>query len=144
MHPQAVKRLRPDANIWVASLILMAFLFSACGGKGEPTFRSLMEEQQVAYSELALALDQIIAKGPTPESDAKVMKLATEIKGLKDRLLTVEPPSQEEMTAYLTTDESNKYVEKVREVSQRFFEIKSKGKGSNSLDRAIEEIANSH
>lgn len=122
----------------------MAFLFSACGGKEEDTWRSLIGEQQAAYSQLALVLDRITADGASPSSDKKLLQLGREIKGLKDRLLQVEQPTQEEMTAFLATEESDEYLDRVHEVSKKAIELKNTDKRSEAFDRAFEEIANSH
>lgn len=122
----------------------MAFLFSACGGKREDTFRSLINEQKIAYSDLAQVLDRIAADGASPASDEKLLKLGREIKGLKDKLLQIEQPTQEEMTAFTSTEESGDYLDRVHEVNKKYLEIKTSGKGSEALDRAFEEIVNSH
>lgn len=103
-----------------------------------------MNEQQRAYQNLAHVLDRIAADGVSSGNDAELQKLVREIKGLKKRLLQSEQPTQEEIAAFLATSESDDYQNSVLEVSKKLMEIKMSGKGSETLDRAFEEIANSH
>ncbi len=103
-----------------------------------------MSEQEAAYSRMANLLDTIAQEGSSPEHDERLVATAREIKQLKDRLLALGQPEDDEMSAFLTTELSDRYLESVRKVDRKYQELKKSGQGDEALHRAFEIIGNAH
>ncbi len=144
MTQPAVKPNRSDLPRPVALWVLLCGLFSffavGCGPKAS-AWQQLMSDQQSNLADFVKVLEQVQAKGSSPESDQKALDLAQRISTQKAALAEMPKPSAEEMAAYRNTEAATRYGDTVMRLTELYLKIQTEGKSSPVLEAAIAKFS---